>query len=70
MQLIVEDSGKEAIRAAKCPNNGVGIGLKNTKERISVIYQDDYKFETMDSSLGGFKVEMKLPITAKEITDE
>lgn len=68
--LTVEDSGKETVRASVSHSNKLGIGLKNTKERLSVIYDDDYQFTTSESDLGGFKVVIKLPLLAKELEHE
>ena len=68
--LTVEDSGKETVRANTGHANKLGIGLKNTQERLSVIYDDDFEFSTSDSDLGGFKVSIKLPLHAKEIAHE
>ena len=68
--LSVEDSGKETMREIKRSSDRIGIGLKNTQERLSVIYADNFRFTTSDSDLGGFKVEIELPLHVKEIGHE
>lgn len=70
LRLCVEDSGRETVRVATNKSGRAGIGLKNTQERLSVIYDDDYEFKTTDSDLGGFRVDIKLPLQPKEIGDE
>ena len=70
LHLVVEDSGRETVRVDHRRSGRAGIGLKNTQERLSVIYDDDYQFKTTDSDLGGYRVDIKLPLQPKEIGDE
>ncbi len=70
LSLTVEDSGRETVRVRANRSDRVGIGLKNTQERLSVLYDDDYEFNTTDSELGGFKVDIKLPLQYVENNDD
>ena len=70
LSLMVEDSGRETVRVRVKRSDRAGIGLKNTQERLSVLYDDDYEFNTTDSELGGFKVDIKLPLQFAENNDD
>ncbi len=70
LNLAVEDSGCETNKSNNSQTKHTGIGIKNTQERLSVIYDDNFVFKTSESKLGGFKVTIQLPMLAKEIAHE
>ena len=42
-------------------SNGRGVGLRNTRERLRVLYGDAHSIEVADAS-PGLSVEMRLPL--------
>jgi hypothetical protein len=56
--LRVRDSGG-ALCAPK--QNGHGIGLKNTRERLAHFYRDDYSMLAEPIEAGGFEVAISIP---------
>ena len=65
--LTVEDSGIDKTNPVKVDVQGVGVGHKNTFERLSVMYKDDFKLDMLDSDLGGTRILVELPSDPKEI---
>ena len=49
------------ISKDKSQINSVGIGLKNTDERLRQFYNDDYELRLENTSLGGLCVTLKIP---------
>jgi signal transduction histidine kinase len=49
------------LPAAATSGNGRGIGLRNTRERLKVLYGDAHRFEVADVA-PGLRVEMHLPL--------
>jgi sensor histidine kinase YesM len=41
--------------------NGHGIGLSNTRERLDHFYHDGYKMQAQPLSTGGFEVAITIP---------
>jgi Histidine kinase len=58
LRLQVKDSGTGRNGRAK-PGNG--IGLKNTRDRLSHFYQDGYVMQAEPLSTGGFEVAIAIP---------
>jgi hypothetical protein len=58
MQLQVRDNGPGVNGGT---NSGFGVGLLNTKERLSHFYQDDYELRTSQPESGGFEVSITIP---------
>lgn len=56
--LRVRDSGGDA-RAPQ--QNGHGIGLKNTRDRLEHFYRDGYRLEAQHVKSGGFEVFISIP---------
>lgn len=58
MRLQVRDNGPgpngKSVR-------GFGLGLSNTKERLSHFYQNDYEFRAFQPESGGFQVSITIP---------
>ena len=58
LHLRVRDTGPGAIYAQQ---NGHGIGLSNTRERLDHFYQDAYEMKAQPLSTGGFEVAITIP---------
>jgi hypothetical protein len=63
MQLQVRDNGPGLKRAGLNGQEdaGFGVGLANTRERLSHFYQDDYELRTGQAESGGFEVSITIP---------
>jgi signal transduction histidine kinase len=58
MRLQVRDNGPGLNGRSE---NGFGLGLRNTKERLAHFYQSDYEFRTFQPKSGGFQVSITIP---------
>jgi sensor histidine kinase YesM len=58
LHLRVRDTGSGIMYA---PQNGHGIGLSNTRERLNHFYHDGYKMKAQPLSTGGFEVAITIP---------
>jgi LytS/YehU family sensor histidine kinase len=56
--LRVRDSGGD-LRTPQ--QNGHGIGLKNTRERLAHFYRDGYSMKAQPVESGGFEVAISIP---------
>ena len=68
LELAVTDDGpglrvKPANGAAPTP--GRGVGLRNTRERLAVLYDDRHRFATLDNK-PGLRIELGLPLELAE----
>ena len=59
LRLAVADDGPGLPAAASA--NGRGVGLRNTRDRLKVLYGDAHSIEVADAS-PGLRVEMRLPL--------
>jgi len=60
LMLTVKDSGaQEATETEPAPS--FGIGLKNTRSRLSEIYRDQYSLNTERNEAGGFTAAIRIP---------
>ena len=71
LELLVDDNGKGLdglittsgrFLAARPSVDGLGIGLTNTRQRLTMLYGDRYAFRMSNPSVGGCRVEIRLPI--------
>jgi len=71
LQLVVEDNGRGLdglittsgrFLAARPSIDGLGIGLTNTRSRLTMLYGDRYAFQMSNHTSGGCRVEIRLPI--------
>ncbi len=71
LELVVDDNGKGLdglittsgrFLAARPSVDGLGIGLTNTRQRLTMLYGDRYAFRMSNQSVGGCRVEIRLPI--------
>lgn len=64
IQLIVKDDGIGSQRPESELINA-GIGLKNVKDRLNLIYKSDYKFEIRTALSKGFEVIISIPVKGR-----
>jgi len=71
--LVVEDNGQGLdglittsgrFLAAQPSVGGLGIGLTNTRSRLTMLYGDRYAFRMNNHANGGCRVEIRIPIDA------
>jgi LytS/YehU family sensor histidine kinase len=60
LRLAVVDDGP-GLPPAVANGNGRGVGLRNTRERLKVLYGDAHSVEVADAA-PGLRVEMRLPL--------
>jgi len=63
LELAVSDDGPGLPFKAGGAANGAGrgVGLRNTRERLSVLYEDRHRFATIDNK-PGLRIELGLPL--------
>ncbi len=60
LRLAVQDDGP-GLPAAGTSGKGRGVGLRNTRERLKVLYGDAHRIDVVDVA-PGLRVEMRLPL--------
>ena len=60
LELVVADDGP-GLNTGAAPNAGRGVGLRNTRERLSVLYEDNHRFASLDNK-PGLRIELGLPL--------
>jgi signal transduction histidine kinase len=60
LELVVADDGPGILTGA-APGAGRGVGLRNTRERLAVLYMDNHRFATLDNK-PGLRIEIGLPL--------
>jgi signal transduction histidine kinase len=60
LELVVADDGP-GIHTGAAPGAGRGVGLRNTRERLAVLYEDRHRFATLDNK-PGLRIELGLPL--------
>jgi two-component system, LytTR family, sensor kinase len=64
LELAVSDDGPglpPGARGSATPASGRGVGLRNTRERLAVLYEDRHRFATLDNK-PGLRIEVGLPL--------
>ena len=64
LELAVADDGPgltSVTRAGTASGAGRGVGLRNTRERLAVLYDDRHRFATIDNK-PGLRIELGLPL--------
>ncbi len=62
LHLRVRDTGRDPKAGTSKPQqNGHGIGLKNTRERLAHFYREDYSMQAQPLDAGGFEVAITIP---------
>ena len=59
--IDVVDTGP-GIDVLHAENKRIGIGLKNTVERLREFYNDDYELQMENCATGGLRVTLKMPV--------
>jgi two-component system sensor histidine kinase AlgZ len=59
LQIVIDNSGTRG--SEKQNENGNGIGLRNTAERLKTLYGDDHRFTLQWPDAGGCQVIIELP---------
>jgi two-component system LytT family sensor kinase len=65
LELAVADDGPGLI-VGVTPGSGRGVGLRNTRERLAVLYEDRHRFVTLDNK-PGLRIELGLPLEVAPI---
>lgn len=60
LELAVADDGP-GLNATAAPGASRGVGLRNIRERLAVLYEDRHRFATLDNK-PGLRVELGLPL--------
>ena len=60
LELAVADDGP-GLTSPATPSAGRGVGLRNTRERLAVLYEDRHRFATLDNK-PGLRIELGLPL--------
>jgi LytS/YehU family sensor histidine kinase len=60
LELAVADDGP-GLNAKAIPGSGRGVGLRNTRERLAVLYEGRHRFVTIDNK-PGLRIELGLPL--------
>jgi len=60
LELVVADDGP-GLNTGAAPGAGRGVGLRNTRERLAVLYEDRHRFATLDNK-PGLRIELGLPL--------
>ena len=60
LELAVADDGP-GLNTGAAPGAGRGVGLRNTRERLAVLYDDRHRFATFDNK-PGLRIELGLPL--------
>ncbi|MEO8019135.1 MAG: histidine kinase [Pseudomonadota bacterium] len=60
LELAVADDGP-GLNTGAAPGAGRGVGLRNSRERLAVLYDDRHRFATLDNK-PGLRIELGLPL--------
>ena len=64
LELAVADDGpglSSSAASPAVPAAGRGVGLRNTRERLAVLYEEKHRFATIDNK-PGLRIELGLPL--------
>ncbi len=67
LELTVRDDGPGSGGAA---SKGSGVGLRNTEDRLNVLYGDSARMQTRDRPEGGFEVVVRVPLETRRQENE
>jgi len=68
LEVSVVDDGP-GIRDPLVPNERRGVGLRNTRERLAVLYGQNHRFAVLNSH-PGLRIDMALPLEVASPTTE
>lgn len=64
LHMHIRDTGRGQVAS---PQNGHGIGLSNTRERLEHFYQKAYRMTAHPLTTGGFEVAISIPFEAQAV---
>ncbi len=70
LRIIVSDTGPGLLLGQQDHSLSTGVGMANTRERLSQAYGDNQRFEHYVKASGGFEVLLELPYQTKTISVE
>jgi len=70
VRIIVSDTGPGLQPGQQDHSLSTGVGMANTRERLSQAYGDDQRFEHYVKAGGGFEVLLELPYQSRIIAGE
>jgi two-component system, LytTR family, sensor kinase len=70
LRIVVSDTGPGLHPAAQSNTQSTGVGMANTRERLSQAYGEDQRFEHRINPKGGFEVLIEIPYQAKKQSAE
>jgi two-component system LytT family sensor kinase len=70
LRITVSDTGPGLQPGQQDYSLSTGVGMANTRERLSQAYGDDQRFEHYVKANGGFEVLLELPYQVKSISNE
>ena len=70
LRIIVSDTGPGLLLGQQDHSLSTGVGMANTRERLSQAYGDQQRFEHYVKASGGFEVLLELPYQTKTISVE
>ena len=70
LRIIVSDTGPGLQPGQQDHSLSTGVGMANTRERLSQAYGDEQRFEHYVKASGGFEVLLELPYQTKTISAE
>jgi two-component system, LytTR family, sensor kinase len=70
LRIIVSDSGPGLQPGQQDHSLSTGVGMANTRERLSQAYGDEQRFDHYVKASGGFEVLLELPYQTKTISVE
>jgi signal transduction histidine kinase len=68
LEVSVIDDGP-GMRDRFSPNERRGVGLRNTRERLAVLYGENHRFAVLNSH-PGLRIDMALPLETAPATVE
>ena len=69
LQLRVKDNGPGLKLSPGTPNgtSGHGIGMQNTRDRLSYFYPGAFNFLAAEPATGGYEVTIQIPYERQEV---
>ena len=61
VRIVVADTGPGLQSGPKAAKTSTGVGMANTRERLTQAYGEDHRFETTSQPGGGFEVLIEIP---------
>jgi signal transduction histidine kinase len=69
VRIVVADTGPGLQSGPKTPKHSTGVGMANTRERLTQAYGGGHRFETTSKRGGGFEVLIEIPYETRAGTN-